>query len=511
MQSKADNLKPVVVLGQEHEIRPILLAAGIFAALSVWAAVKSQGFLEADACTHYLYARFAIAEPHYFANVWGRPLCTALYALPAALAGRVGARVVSMWMALACALVAWRIAKGQGYRWPALALVFTLAQPLVFLHSFSVLTELPFALLIGLAFWMYQKRWWGAMAALTALSPLGRPEGFGFVLLAGLALVLHRRWGWLVVLPLPLILWSLAGWELFGRAGQWWMWLPENWPYQAESLYKSGYLIHFLVLMPVVTSPVMFPALVIGVWDSLRSFVARRAGSSRVRSDSGVAEKFDVSAQVARCQALIAVVPLLIFVGHSTLYWLGKMSSNGELRYMLVVAPFWGLLIARGWEWMFQRFHWRYPFRWAGAAAMVPVLANVAWQVVPIRLYDNDLLGQQVAHWYRDESGLAENYPRVIAASPMVYFSLDISITSRQRSLEMNQRNIAAAPPGTFLVWDPVFGPLNSDAARVVTSDDVARAGWIPCRTFEYAGKTWEAFVSPQTISGEPTSITPPQ
>ena len=37
-------------------------------------------------------------------------------------------------------------------------------QPLVFLHSFSELTELPFAFLLTLGFWAYQRRQFLLMA-----------------------------------------------------------------------------------------------------------------------------------------------------------------------------------------------------------------------------------------------------------------------------------------------------------------------------------------------------------
>src|SRR5688572_29182027 len=102
----------------------VALAVLIFGSLSLAAGLMSDGFLEADACTHYLYARFALEEPHYFANVWGRPLCTTVYAIPAAVAGRTGVRVASLLIALAIGFVAMRIARLQNYRWPALALVF---------------------------------------------------------------------------------------------------------------------------------------------------------------------------------------------------------------------------------------------------------------------------------------------------------------------------------------------------------------------------------------------------
>ncbi len=48
---------------------------------------------------------------------------------------------------------------------------------------FSELTELPFAFLLAAAFLAYVRRWFFLMAILIGLSPLGRPEGFGFLIL----------------------------------------------------------------------------------------------------------------------------------------------------------------------------------------------------------------------------------------------------------------------------------------------------------------------------------------
>src|SRR5436189_4921019 len=112
---------------------PIVVATVIFAALSITMAVKSPGFLEADACTHFQYARFALSEPHYLVNVWGRPFVTALYAVPAVLGGRFPVRMTSLGCALLIAWVTYLIAKDQKYRWPALAFIFVLSQPLLYL------------------------------------------------------------------------------------------------------------------------------------------------------------------------------------------------------------------------------------------------------------------------------------------------------------------------------------------------------------------------------------------
>src|SRR5215218_10564639 len=99
----------------------LVMGVIIFAALSTWCAVKSVGFLEADAMTHYMFARFSFREWSYFVNVWGRPLCTGIYAIPANLGGVLGARAMSLAMAVAIGLVVYRVARNQGFRMPAIA------------------------------------------------------------------------------------------------------------------------------------------------------------------------------------------------------------------------------------------------------------------------------------------------------------------------------------------------------------------------------------------------------
>jgi hypothetical protein len=464
----------------------VLLTVAIFASLSITCAITSEGFLEADSCTHYLYARLTLREPisenlHHLVNVWGRPLCTGLYAIPAALGKRTGVRLMSCVLALACGLAAMRVARLQGYRWPVLALIFTLAQPLVFLHSFSELTELPFAALIILALWAYRARQLAVMALLVGISPTGRPEGFGFIALGAAALVLHRKWYWLPLLFLPLGLWNYAGWELYGREGVWWQWVKNNWPYAQESLYPSGPLYHFVVRLPVVTSPLMFPAMVIGAARSLLYATPRRFFGDHIE----------------RCQAAIALIPLGILVGHSLLYSLGKMASNGELRYMLAVAPLWGLLSAKGWEWVFERLGWRRPIAWAGVASLLPILANFAYPVVPLVYMDDWKQAKQIAAWL-DETPLREKYPVLMLSHPAIFYFMDSGPGETVDGVEGKESTLTQKPPGTLMVWDPIYGVFNSDAARSITLEEIEAAGWVPEALPEDIAGDWRIFISPE-------------
>jgi hypothetical protein len=473
---------------RDREWLPIAIACAIFAALSVWGAITSEGFLEADSCTHYLYARFAFDNPIFFANVWGRPICTGLYAVPALLGGRLGVRMMSLCVAMLCGFVAYRVAKNQNYKYPALALIFTLAQPLVYLHSFSELTELPFALLLGAAFWMYQTRRWLLMSILIGLLPLSRPEGFGFLLLGGLALVLHRRWWWMFVLPIPLILWNHVGWELSGREGDWSRWLISSWPYSQESVYQSGSIFHFLILMPVVTSPLLLPFVVTGVAMNVRRVLMGR--SEHLSRDTAVsavpstshgrdARVTDENSLLAHriLDLLIAIIPLLILAAHSILYATGKLASSGELRYMLVVAPFWALLCARGWEWIAENLHWKRPILLAGIAAIAPIFANFAWGVVPLKLNRDWIEARAIAKWY-EHSDLRVSHPRISAAHQAIYYFLDLSPLNKDHAVDFRRDTLLPPSPATIAIWDPIYGMYNSDERRIISLNELLEAGW---------------------------------
>jgi hypothetical protein len=506
----------------------IFVATAIFAGLSLWGAITSEGFLEADSCTHYLYARFAVGELHYLVNVWGRPLVTGIYCIPAALAGRMGVRVTSLGLALGTALVAYRIAKVQGYKRPALALIFVLAQPLVFLHSFSELTELPFAFVLALAFWAYCSEKWGVMTALVAVLPLARPEGFLFILLAAVALVAHggRRVWWILLLPVPLLIWDWAGWEVYGRPAylndplwgwfptglRWMLWLKHEWPYAEQSAYARGSLFHFVMLLPAIVGPLIFPVLVIGVWRSFSvkelNTEAQRHREERNENDSSQwlrasVFKFIGASHRARCQVLIAVIPLLVLSAHSILYWRGKMASNGEPRYMLTMAVFWALLAAAGWESVFERLRWKHAVAWAGVAALLPGLTHFVYPVLPLKLSSDWEQVREAVGWYQS-SETAKSHPRLLVSNPAFYYFLDISPTDKGRVLEWRKETVAKCPPGTLLVWDHDYAMFNSDRNRIITIEEIEAAGWVEDadgeNQFDGGGKRWRVFKSPRSM-----------
>jgi hypothetical protein len=370
-------------------------------------------------------------------------------------------RFTSLGLAVACSLIAYALARGQGVKRPALALVFTLAQPLVFLNSFAEMTELPFAVVAGAAFWAYQSRRWALAAVIVSFAPLARPEGFGLLLLAAVGLAWQRKIWPLFLLPLPLLMWDIAGWSLYGRHGPAWRWLVDNWPYSRDSVYPAGSIFQFVAFLPVVVSPFVLPAMLIGVWRSLRAW----------RGDLD-------DTHMRRCVVLTALIPLGVLLVHSLLYRLGKMASYGEPRYLLVAAPFWAVLAARGWAWAFDRLAWRNTVRWACAAGILPAAANLFYPILPLRTPDHWRVARAFAEHYARQQN-RQDYPRVLASHPAVFYYLDVDPQDENRTVEWQKSSVARVPSGTLLVWDPIYSARNAHDQRVVTLEEIRRAGWV--------------------------------
>lgn len=500
-QSLESSEAPAAELPERRQaLWPLGVAVGVYAALSAWMAVASKSFLEADGITHYLDRRFALSNPVHLVSVWSRPLCVAMYAVPARVGGLIGTRLTSLALVLLMLPLLWRVGRRVGIRHPAWACLFLLTQPLLYAHSFSELTEIPFALWVLVMFWAYEGRRFGWLAALAAVAPLGRPEGFGLLLIVGVALVLHRRWVWLLVLPLGLAVWSYAGWRLFGEpaAYPWWEWLPNNWPYSPASVYGHGSIFWLTAVAPAVVGPIGFGFMVLGVWRVCWSGPRALASHER-RSPIGML----LADHAYRCRWLVVLIPLSVLAAHSLLWAFGKMASNGEPRYLLIAAPFWAMVSAMGLEWAAERFRWR-RVGWVfllGAAA--PIGANLAYPCFPLGPQDHDRLTSEITDWLDTQPQLRQRYPLLVAWLPHLYIRLDIDKDNPQQAGDSSQQGIAHPRPGELAVWDEIYATHNSSEAYCVSPDQLRDAGWRPIARFDAGGHYAYVYVSPQDIQGK--------
>lgn len=492
---------------------PLIVAVlALFAGLSAWCAYSSGGFIEADGISHFLKRRFAWENPSYRIDIWARPLCVWLYMLPAHAFGLMGVRLTSLLLAVLIALMTWRCAVRLELKRAELVVPLLVFQPLFFMHSCSELTELTFALVLLGMFWAYMRKQFWLLALLASIAPLARPEGFGFLFVAFVAVLLHRRWLSMLLLPLGLAAWSYFGWRQYGSpdAYPWWKWLAVNWPFSPESAYGKGTSVFyrattFLGNLPVIVGPVATPLVFVGAWAIVRWREAIRSWPR----DHG-----------ARCAMIVPGLAWGMLAAHTLLWIALAMASAGMARYLVTVGPFFALIALAGANWLIDAFRIRWPAVWvvAGCLAVIPI--HGLWRIYPIRVQGQQLLAERTAAWVHERVDRAK-YPRLMTSLPGMFYTLDVDEQNAKQSVPWGIRQIESPEPGVLMVYERETGSYNASASSIVPREAIDGAGWVRIGSVynddarRDADGKWvsrveaEVFLSPTDINGAATGVAP--
>ena len=180
------------------------------------------------------------------------------------------------------------------------------------------------------------------------------------------------------------------------------------------------------------------------------------------------------------------------------------MASSGEARYLLAVAPFWALLAAAGWQWLFGTLRLRYPFLVAAVLALLPIAVNRWWQVIPLRNSPDWHAAARLVSWHQS-SDLRGRYPTLLAQHTAVSLAM-ADRTPSTRPMPVSKQVVKDAPAGAILLWDPIYTGFNADANAVVLPQDLVAAGWVLVSDSSVPHESdWYIFLSPKSADGQPT------
>jgi hypothetical protein len=286
-------------------------------ALYILQTFLARGVYNDDDLGHYLLARDAWTKPELFLNVWGRPLFTLVYAVPA----RLGFQAVQLTTAIVTALTAVITGAGAarlGAPAPLGAALYG-TMPFVLLLAYSSLTEPICALVLAGALWAWLAGRRGIGLALAALVPLGRLELLPLVVLWG---VLHaglrpRRWLLGLVPAAGVLAWGIIAAAVSGDP----LWIVHQIFTGQDRFYAPAGLWHYPRGLIYVVGPVVF---LFALTDGVERAARRR---------------FDlVSWGQLAVVALYAVFSWKLAVGQAA----------GFLRHLVAVAPLFALSASRG-------------------------------------------------------------------------------------------------------------------------------------------------------------------
>ena len=402
----------------------VVVCAAAFGVLAV-TILGTHATGEGDATLHFLNARDAVASDwEVVLTSWARPLFKALIIGPAWL-GMTWAR---LFVALLSAVLVGQtigLARDLELERPLLAGFFLLAPPFAFFAAQDVLSEIPTALMTygALRLWLHGRH--ALSCVLVSLIPVVRPEGYFFIALWAVLLVLQARRFTL----LPLLALGTAGWMLVC----WWKTSEPTYPFMsfwpAGGLgFGHGHVWDYLARWPWFMGSTLFPIFLVGFFTAWR-----------------------------RELTLVWVLWWLVLGLHSVLWWRGLFASAGLLRIMVVIAPSTALLTLVGFNTLANRLSRR-----ARAGFVAVTLGAVAFSTAQRYLHDLDHQEEKLA-WPAAEfiarSQLLHEHTPFFSVNPLVLVALDYPKTEFERlHLQFDKRSkrevLRALPAGTVGVWD---------------------------------------------------------
>ncbi|MBS1619790.1 MAG: hypothetical protein JST76_14805 [Bacteroidetes bacterium] len=321
---------------REHKVA--LAGFACYLLLSVCILACTDGTAdEGDSIMHYLYARYAIKYPLFFFHSWAKPVYTLVFFA----AAQIGFAAVRLQNVLISCMTLWLVyltGRRLGYRWAPFIFIIGIFCRLVFIESFSGLTEPLADLMVTTCVYLIVTGRYGWSAVLISFLPFIRSEGiFIGAVMAGY-LVWLRQWR---LLPL-----MLTGHLLYGLAGAPYqhgdlLWPLHTIPYAtADGHYGSGPWLYYMQEMPSITGVPDAALLYVGVLGvvvaALISLLQRRSS-------------------LIRREPLLLAAIFIIFLSMHTVFWaLGIFGSFGMTRVFVAIGGVMMLLMVIGMEYLDQ-------------------------------------------------------------------------------------------------------------------------------------------------------------
>jgi hypothetical protein len=438
-----------------------LLTGGI---LWIIIAALSEGCpMAGDAYSHYRISRYAFDHPELFLYHWGKPLYTSLSS-PFTQMGYFGARLFNVFLAIASAYLVWRCSVILKLNYRPLVILFVLFTPYYALLMLSAMTEILFSFVLILSVFLFFNKNYTASAIVISFLPFARTEGFGFIPLFILALILVKNWKPIPFLFTGTLFFSLIGY--FHYHDFFWVFTQMPYSEKGSKIYGSGDFLFYYKEAKLIFGWPLFYLIGIGGIAMIYKLLKDLLRTKRIFENNTV-NSF--------------VMIFGIFFGYifmqSLLWYKGWMGVLGSARFLVSVVPL-GCLIALYAlnlipENLFQK-------RWT--KAFLYLIVGYFVIVTPFQLYrfpwkrqNKEVVTKTVADWVK-ETGLANN--KIWYYDPVFFVLLDFDpydLIEGQEFMVNTINGELRSLPGDVFIWDAHFGPNEGKTTlqRLMNSDQL--------------------------------------
>lgn len=420
----------------------VLVSAILFVVL---ASMSEGSYGGADSFMHYLIARYAFSNPELLLDHWGKPIFT-LLAAPFAQFGFIGVRIFNISCGLLASVLAYQSAKKIGLKYPLIAMILSLYATLGLPVYLSGLTEPLFALVLiaSIYFWLCEK--YLLSAFIISWIILVRTEGFLFIPLYVMGLIVLKKFKAIPLLFLGSLVYSTAGWIALDD----FFWIFNGSPYGSEPIYGKGDIFHFWNYRNETFGAVYIILFLIGLAGFIFHFFNQKYSIKSVInwllligcfigyfSAHSVVWALGTGSSAGLTRVMIGIIPVGSVVAASALEILNAIPKLREYQQVITLPI---ALIIAGFQ--------LYPITQGGSHLSIPSKWGVEEQEL------------QKAADYIKANDYTENY--IVYYNPIIAFLLDLNPFTVDHSKEKVYRALMPEyklEKGTILVYDNHFGP----------------------------------------------------
>lgn len=388
-----------------------------------------------DSIMHYLFAKYSFQHPELFFNHWAKPVYV-LLASPFAQFGLYGIKVFNAIVMLLTTLFTFKTTQRLNISHSIIGAIILLFSPLVFVLTFSGLTEPLFALFLIVGIYLMLTNKPIASCVMISFLPFIRSEGLIFLGIFGLYLFLESKWKLIPLLLFGHVVYSLAGFYVHKDI----LWVFTKIPYaKLSSTYGHGKLFHFVEQMNYVVGVPIYILFMVGMFAIIVDAI-----------------KKNITINVL---VLIFLGFFSFFIAHTLFWHFGIFNSMGLKRVLIGVAPLSSIISLIGFNYVTGIFQKKPSLKRITQSLLMAYIiifpftfnpSAIKWKSDLSLSCDQKLANQATA--YITEHNIANR--RVFHAHPYLNESLNIDPFDSNKRLELNKDFINQMKSGDIVIWE---------------------------------------------------------
>ncbi|MBK8847418.1 MAG: hypothetical protein IPO27_13075 [Bacteroidetes bacterium] len=410
---------------------------------------------EGDSVMHYMYAKYSFHHPELFFNHWAKPVYV-LLASPFAQFGTNGIKWFNVLVMLLTAYFTFKTCAKLKFNNPLIGAVILIFSPLVFVLTFSGLTEPLFALVLIGSIYLLVSDKTVASSLLISFLPFVRTEGLFYLFIFAFYFLIAKKWKMLPLLLVGHVLYSIAGYFVYGNL----LWVVNKIPYaRFSSNYGSGKLMHFVDQMIYVVGVPIYILFWIGVLATIIHAVRRQINI-----------KFAV---------FIFMGFFTFFIAHTVFWYYGIFNSMGLKRVLICVAPLSSIIALAGYNFLLGFFQKKKTLlliitilllSYIVVFPFTPNRAAINWQK-DMSLSADQQLAKQAALLVKTK---ANSGARFFYTHPYLSESLMLDHFDTTKHLELNTFYKKHIQSGDIIIWENWFSIVECGLTKEMLDKDTS-------------------------------------